>query len=113
MQARKRVDSDAEATSILERAQSELQTQPRRAARARARHPSGRADRARARPAARALAARASVPVTIETHGAEHRWGPVEIAAYYVAAEGLTNVAKYAQASEATVAVRRSDGLDR
>jgi signal transduction histidine kinase len=35
----------------------------------------------------------------------------VEIAAYYVVAEGLTNVAKYAQASAATVAVRRSAGL--
>jgi hypothetical protein len=33
--------------------------------------------------------------------------GPVEVAAYFVVAEALTNVAKYAQASEATVTVRR------
>ena len=49
--------------------------------------------------------------MTIETGGDERLPGPVEIAAYYVVSEGLTNVAKYAQASEATVAVRRSDGL--
>jgi signal transduction histidine kinase len=34
----------------------------------------------------------------------------VEIAAYFVVAEALTNVAKYAQATEATVAVRRVNG---
>jgi signal transduction histidine kinase len=62
-------------------------------------------------PALSALAARASVPVSIDTDGAERLPAPVEIAAYYVVAEGLTNVAKYAQASEATVAVRRSAGL--
>jgi signal transduction histidine kinase len=32
---------------------------------------------------------------------------PLEVAAYYVAAEGLTNVVKYAQATEATVSVLR------
>jgi len=35
---------------------------------------------------------------------------PVEAAAYFVVAEALTNVAKYAGASEATVAVRRTNG---
>jgi signal transduction histidine kinase len=34
----------------------------------------------------------------------------VEIAAYYVIAEALTNVARYAQASEARVAVRQDGG---
>jgi signal transduction histidine kinase len=34
----------------------------------------------------------------------------VEAAAYFVVAEALTNVAKYAQANEATVAVRRTNG---
>ena len=34
----------------------------------------------------------------------------VEAAAYYVVAEALTNVAKYAQASEARIDVRRDDG---
>jgi signal transduction histidine kinase len=35
---------------------------------------------------------------------------PVEAAAYFVIAEALTNVAKYAEANEATVAVRRRNG---
>jgi signal transduction histidine kinase len=110
-QVRKRVEGDAEATSILERAQSELQTSLGELRElARGIHPAVLTERG-LDPALRALAARASVPVTIDTHGAERLPGPVEIAAYYVVAEGLTNVAKYAEASEATVAVRRSDGL--
>ena len=35
---------------------------------------------------------------------------PVEAAAYFVVAEALTNVAKYADASEARVQVSRSNG---
>ena len=35
---------------------------------------------------------------------------PVEAAAYYVVAEAITNVAKYAQASNVTVSIRRSNG---
>ena len=35
---------------------------------------------------------------------------PVQLAAYFVAAEALTNVAKYADASEATVRVWRDNG---
>ena len=34
----------------------------------------------------------------------------MEAAAYYVVAEAVTNVAKYAQASRVTVAVRRANG---
>ena len=34
----------------------------------------------------------------------------MEIAAYFVVSEALTNVAKYAQATAATVTVRRTDG---
>ena len=110
-QAHKRVDGDAEAASILERAQSELQTSLGELRElARGIHPAVLTERG-LDPALRALAARASVPVTIETHGAEQLPGPVEIAAYYVVAEGLTNVSKYAQASEASVAVRRNGGL--
>jgi signal transduction histidine kinase len=36
--------------------------------------------------------------------------GSVESAAYFVVSEALANVAKYAQATEAAVAVRRTDG---
>ena len=35
---------------------------------------------------------------------------PVEAAVYYVVAESITNVAKYAHASSATVSVARSNG---
>jgi signal transduction histidine kinase len=35
---------------------------------------------------------------------------PVQLAAYFVASEALTNVAKYADASEATVRVSRDNG---
>ena len=53
---------------------------------------------------------RAPVPVEIEEVPDERLPGPVEAAAYYVVAEAITNVAKYAQASHATVSVRRSNG---
>ena len=52
--------------------------------------------------AVEALADRAPVPVHVEIP--EHRYPtPVESAAYFVAAEALTNVAKYARASTALV----------
>ena len=35
----------------------------------------------------------------------------MELAAYFVACEGLANVGKYAQASEATIRVRRDDDV--
>jgi signal transduction histidine kinase len=61
--------------------------------------------------AVEALADRAPVPVRIEIP--EQRYpASVESAAYFVAAEALTNVAKYAAASAARVAVtHRSDSL--
>jgi signal transduction histidine kinase len=110
-QARRRVDADPEAASLLDRAQSELKTSLGELRElARGIHPAVLTERG-LDPALRALAARASVPVAIETVAGERLPGPVEIAAYYVVAEGLTNVAKYAQASEASVSVRRRDGL--
>ncbi|CAN3128172.1 PAS domain S-box protein [Mycobacterium sp. smrl_JER01] len=61
------------------------------------------------RPAMRNLARRSAVPVevTVEVDGRLPE--PVEVAAYYVVAEALTNVAKHAQADSVTVQV----GLDR
>jgi len=57
-----------------------------------------------------ALVSRTPVDVEIETLP-EGRLAPsVEAAAYYIVAEALTNVAKYAQATVATVAIRRDDG---
>ena len=57
-----------------------------------------------------ALAARAPMPVTLDGAGDERLPEPVEAAAYFVVAEALTNVARYAQATEATVAVRHDNG---
>jgi signal transduction histidine kinase len=42
--------------------------------------------------------------------GEERLPEPVESAAYFVVSEALANVAKYAQATQATVAVRRANG---
>jgi signal transduction histidine kinase len=61
-------------------------------------------------PALDALATRIPVPVEIEELPEERLAPPVEAAAYYVVAEAVTNVAKYAQASRATVSVRRTNG---
>ncbi|HEY1366673.1 MAG TPA: PAS domain-containing protein [Gaiellaceae bacterium] len=49
------------------------------------------------------LARRAPVPVEVECSLAERLPEPVEAAAYYVVAEALTNVARYADATQATV----------
>jgi signal transduction histidine kinase len=61
-------------------------------------------------PAIESLATRSPVPVEITELPDERLAGPVEAAAYYVVAEAMTNVAKYAHASHATVSVRRSNG---
>jgi signal transduction histidine kinase len=60
-------------------------------------------------PALRALLSRAPVQVEITELPEERLAGPVEAAAYYVVAEAITNVAKYAHATHVTVSVRRSD----
>ena len=57
-----------------------------------------------------ALASRAPLPVTLDGTGDGRLPEPVEVAAYFVVAEALTNVARYARATEANVAVRRSNG---
>jgi PAS domain S-box-containing protein len=59
--------------------------------------------------AVRALARRAPLPVVVEI--ADERYpNAVELAAYFVAAEALTNVAKYAQASTARVTATGAAG---
>ena len=57
-----------------------------------------------------ALADRAPVPVALDALPGERLPAPVEAAAYFVVAESLTNVARYAQASEAHVRVTRNNG---
>jgi signal transduction histidine kinase/integral membrane sensor domain MASE1 len=61
-------------------------------------------------PALDALVARAPLPVEVRTVPDERLAAPVEAAVYYVVAESITNVAKYAHASTATVTVGRSNG---
>ena len=57
-----------------------------------------------------ALAARAPVPVRLDSNGNGRLPEHVEVAAYFAVSEALANVAKYARASEATVTVRRENG---
>ena len=56
------------------------------------------------------LASRAPVPVELANLPADRLPEAVELAAYFVVAEALTNVAKYANASHATVDVARENG---
>ena len=57
------------------------------------------------------LAGRSPVPVTVEVDVAARPSRTVEAIAYFVVAEALTNVAKHAEASHASVVVRRLDGV--
>ena len=57
------------------------------------------------------LAHRAPLPVDLEGSTGERLPERVESAAYFVVAEALTNVAKYSQATQASISVRRDDGL--
>jgi signal transduction histidine kinase len=55
-------------------------------------------------PALKTLARRSPIPVDLQVHVSERLPEPVEVSAYYVTAEALTNAAKHARAS--TVSVR-------
>jgi signal transduction histidine kinase len=57
------------------------------------------------------LAGRAPVPVEVIVDSDDRLPEPVELAAYFVVAESLTNVAKYANAEHASVRVGREDGF--
>jgi signal transduction histidine kinase len=76
---------------------------------ARGLHPALLSDRGLG-PALEALADRAPVPVTVTGVPEERLPPPVEAAAYFVTAESLTNVAKYAQATEARVGLAMEHG---
>ena len=109
-QLRKRIDADSDSAALLDRAQAELSTSLAELRElARGIHPAVLTERG-LEPALSMLAARAPVPVTIDAGGDGRLPGPVEIAAYFVVSEALANVAKYADATEAAVAVRRSNG---
>jgi signal transduction histidine kinase len=60
--------------------------------------------------ALKALARRSAVPVELDVHVATRPPPPVEIAAYYVVTEALTNAAKHAKASKLRVEAAIRDG---
>jgi signal transduction histidine kinase len=101
--------ADGELAALLDQAQDELQTSLAELRElARGIHPAVLTERG-LEPALQALASRAPVPVTLEASG-ERLPRPVESAAYFVVSEALANVAKYAQATHASVAVRQVNG---
>jgi signal transduction histidine kinase len=108
--ARKRAGDDAGLAELLDQAQEELHTSLEELRElARGIHPAVLTVRG-LEPALEALTARVPVPVTLEVENEERLPEPVESAAYFVVSEALANVAKYAQATQATVAVRRANG---
>jgi signal transduction histidine kinase len=62
-------------------------------------------------PALKTLARRSAVPVELEVHSERRLPAHVEVAAYYVVSEALTNAAKHAHASVAHVDVEASNGV--
>jgi signal transduction histidine kinase len=85
-----------EASDELQRALDDLREL------ARGIHPAVLADRGLA-PALEMLAGNAHIPVRFTTCVSSRLPTPVEAAVYYVAAEGLTNITKYAEATSATL----------
>jgi signal transduction histidine kinase len=106
------VEGDDDATAMLDRAQSELRTGLAELRElARGIHPAVLTTHGLG-PAIGALASRSPVPLDVDADAVDLPQ-PVEIAAYFVVSEALTNVAKYAQATAATVTVRQADGVVR
>jgi PAS domain S-box-containing protein len=102
---------DPELTDMLERAGAELAaglSELRELARGI--HPALLTDRGLPG-AVEALAARCSVPVDVDVALGERPVPAVESALYFTIAESLTNVAKYARATSATVRVRQRDDV--
>jgi signal transduction histidine kinase len=62
-------------------------------------------------PALRTLARRSGVAVRLDAQEQERLPEPVEVAAYYVTSEALTNAAKHSRASVVEVKVRSIDGV--
>lgn len=107
--AKLREDPEA-ASELLEAAAGELgeaTTELRELARGL--HPAVLSDRG-LQPALEALAGRAPLPVEVAATPTERLAPAVESASYFVVAEALTNVARYAQASSARISIARVNG---
>jgi signal transduction histidine kinase len=109
--ARKRLGGDSEgAGELIDEAMAELEDATNELRElARGIHPAVLSDRGLAA-AVRALAGRAPLPVEVTVADEERMPAPVESAAYFVVAEALTNVARYAEAGSVQVDVERSNG---
>src|SRR5215211_1572082 len=109
--ARARLDRDpASAAPFLDRLARELsEASAELRELARGIHPAVLSERGLV-PAIEALAGRAPVPVEIVAAPVERLSPTVEITAYFTVSEALTNVAKYARASRATVRLERERG---
>jgi signal transduction histidine kinase len=102
--------NDPELAALLDTAQDELTTSLAELRElARGIHPAILTERG-LEPALQTLVARVPLPVELQTAGDDRLPGPVECAAYFVVSEALANVAKYARATHATVAIRRMNG---
>jgi PAS domain S-box-containing protein len=110
--AQARISTDpAGARDILEGAGTELASALAELRElARGLHPAVLADRG-LEAALDSLAERAVLPVDVEVELETRLPSAVEVAAFYVVAESLTNVAKYAHASRAVVRVASVDGI--
>jgi signal transduction histidine kinase len=110
MAKRKLHDDPAAAEELLGRAGDELSLALEELRElARGIHPAILTDRG-LEPALQALIDRAPLDVELAGAPAERLPAPVEVAAYFVVAESLTNIAKYAGAGHASVSVQRQNG---
>jgi signal transduction histidine kinase len=109
--ALRQLDSDPTASRVLlDAAREELRTALEELRElARGIHPAILTDRGLG-PALEALAERAPLRVDLEAIPGERLPAPVEAAAYFVVAESLTNIVKYAEARRASVRIGRDDG---
>ena len=62
-------------------------------------------------PALRTLARRAAIPVELDIRTDTRPADPIEVAAYYVASEAITNTTRHAQASCAKVTLEQTDSV--